>query len=183
MSQCTLTLFHHISSLDCYIPLAQINIEHELVCLSLTAFQISRGRQFPHHVRFENEPPSVSSTTNEGFPNPSWLCTFLRKRPSYPSSSMTSTRAMYNSLGLQAFLLSTLVITKSPSTISSSDDWSESSSTNFCQSSRSEDESDDSTGTSSARRLRDVATREKRLRFGCVTSGASCLQRVITYTY
>ena len=117
MSQCTLTLFHYISSLDFYIPLAQINIEHELVCLSLTAFQISRGRQFPHHVRLCNEPPSVSSTTNEGFPNPSWLCTFLRKRPSYPSSSMTSTRAMYNSLGLRAFLLSTLVITKSPSTI------------------------------------------------------------------
>ena len=38
-------------SLGFYIPLAQINIGRELVCLSPTAFQISRGRQFPHHVR------------------------------------------------------------------------------------------------------------------------------------
>ena len=50
MPLCMLSLFHCISSLDFYIPLAQINIGRELVCLSPTAFQISRGRQFPHHV-------------------------------------------------------------------------------------------------------------------------------------
>ena len=76
-----------------------------------------------------------------------------------------------NSLGPRAFLLSSLVTTKSPSTISSSDDWSESSSTNFCQSPRS----DDSIGTSSARRLCDVAPWEKRLLFGCVKCFAANL--------
>ena len=166
-----LTLFLCISNLHFsphfYIPLVGSTLDVSWFAFRRLPFSYRRVGNFRTTSAFENEPPSVSSATNEGFPNPSWLCTFYEEDTFIPFIIYDidlRVQCRDNSLGLRAFLLSSLVITKSPSTISSSDDWSESSSTNSCQSPRS----DDSIGTSSARRLRDVAPWDKRLRFGCV---------------
>ena len=153
MSICTLTLFHYISSLDFYTPLAQINIEHKLVCLSLTAFQISRGRQFPHHVRLW-ERAAVSFFSEEDTFIPFIIYDIYACNKQSRASSFLAVYFGNHKVTFYYFIIRWLVgiiinqflpIVKIRTRIR----WLY-------------------TGTSSARRLRDVAPREKRLRFGYV---------------